>query len=61
MKGEADHWPLLIDSCLFYKTEIKKFPNSRSLKGIEILSKFRGMQNGLPQAEAFQLLKELNR
>jgi LmbE family N-acetylglucosaminyl deacetylase len=44
-----------------YSTEIKKFPNSRSLKGIEILSKFRGMQNGLPQAEAFQLLKELNR
>jgi LmbE family N-acetylglucosaminyl deacetylase len=44
-----------------YKTEIKKFPNSRSLKGIEILSKFRGMQNGLSQAEAFQILKELNR
>ena len=44
-----------------YSTEIKKFPNSRSLKGIEILSKFRGMQNGLPQAEAFQLLKELNK
>jgi LmbE family N-acetylglucosaminyl deacetylase len=44
-----------------YATEIKKFPNSRSLKGIEILSKFRGMQNGLPQAEAFQILKELNR
>ena len=44
-----------------YTTEIKKFPNSRSLKGIEILSKFRGMQNGLPQAEAFQILKELNR
>jgi len=43
------------------KTEIKKFPNSRSLKGIEILSKFRGIQNGLPQAEAFQILKELNR
>jgi LmbE family N-acetylglucosaminyl deacetylase len=44
-----------------YKMEIKKFPNSRSLKGIEILSKFRGMQNGLEQAEAFQVLKEINR
>ena len=44
-----------------YKTEIKKFPNSRSLKGIEILSKFRGVQNGLEQAEAFQVLKEINR
>jgi LmbE family N-acetylglucosaminyl deacetylase len=44
-----------------YKTEIKKFPNSRSLKGIEILSKFRGIQNGIEQAEAFQVLKEINR
>ena len=44
-----------------YKTEIKKFPNSRSLKGIEILSKFRGMQNGLSQAEAFYILKEIIR
>ena len=44
-----------------YKTEMKKFPNSRSLKGIEILSKFRGVQNGIEQAEAFQVLKEINR
>ena len=44
-----------------YKTEIKKFPNSRSLKGIEILSKFRGMQNGLEQAEGFQILKQIKR
>lgn len=44
-----------------YKTEIKKFPNSRSLKGIEILSKFRGLQNGLSQAEAFQILKDISR
>jgi hypothetical protein len=40
-----------------YKTELKKFPKSRSLKGIEILSKFRGMQNGLEQAEGFQMKK----
>jgi LmbE family N-acetylglucosaminyl deacetylase len=44
-----------------YKTEIKKFPNSRSLKGIKILSKFRGMQNGLEQAEGFQILKQIKR
>ena len=44
-----------------YTTEIKKFPNSRSLKGIEILSKFRGMQNGLEQAEGFQILKQIKR
>jgi LmbE family N-acetylglucosaminyl deacetylase len=44
-----------------YKSEIKKFPNSRSLKGIEILSKYRGMQNGLEQAEGFQILKQIKR
>ena len=44
-----------------YATEIKKFPNSRSLKGIEILSKFRGIQNGLEQAEAFQILKHIKK
>jgi hypothetical protein len=40
---------------------MKKFPNSRSLKGIEILSKFRGMQNGLQQAEAYEILKSIKK
>jgi LmbE family N-acetylglucosaminyl deacetylase len=44
-----------------YKIEMKKFPNSRSLKGIEILSKFRGMQNGLQQAEAYEILKSIKK
>jgi|LakMenEpi03Aug12_release.lakeMendotaPanAssembly.Ray.scaffolds.fasta_scaffold463227_1 LmbE family N-acetylglucosaminyl deacetylase len=55
------HWKKKKRALLAYKKEIKIFPNSRSLKGIEILSKFRGLQNGLPQAEAFQILKELIR
>ena len=55
------YWKKKKEALQAYKTEIKKFPNSRSLKGIEILSKFRGMQNGLEQAEAFLVLKEINR
>jgi LmbE family N-acetylglucosaminyl deacetylase len=54
-------WKKKERALLAYKKEIKKFPNSRSLKGIEILSKFRGIQNGLFQAEAFQLLKEIKK
>jgi LmbE family N-acetylglucosaminyl deacetylase len=54
-------WKKKKQALLAYKKEIKKFPNSRSLKGIEILSKFRGLQNGMSQAEAFQILKELIR
>jgi LmbE family N-acetylglucosaminyl deacetylase len=55
------YWNKKKEALQAYKTEIKKFPNSRSLKGIEILSKFRGTQNGLTQAEGFQILKEVNR
>ena len=44
---------------LAYKQELHRYPNSRSLKGIEILSKYRGNQNGLKFAEAFILVKEI--
>lgn len=44
-----------------YGSEIKKFPNSRSLKGIYNLAKIRGVQNGLKLAEAFKILKEIQR
>ena len=44
-----------------YKKEINKFPSSRSIKGIEILAKLRGTQNGIKMAEAFQLIKEIER
>lgn len=46
---------------LAYKQELKKTPNSRSLKGIEALAKFRGFQNGLQCAEAFIILKKISR
>jgi LmbE family N-acetylglucosaminyl deacetylase len=55
------YWNKKKKALLAYKKEIKKFPNSRSLKGIEILSKFRGMQNGLEQAEGFQILRQIKR
>ena len=55
------YWNKKKKALLAYKKEIKKYPNSRSLKGIEILSKFRGIQNGLEQAEGFQILKQIKR
>jgi LmbE family N-acetylglucosaminyl deacetylase len=55
------YWKKKKQALLAYKKEIKTFPNSRSLKGIEILSKFRGMQNGLEQAEGFKILKQIKR
>ncbi len=43
-----------------YKSEIRDFPNGRSLKGIEVLSNYRGLSCGFKNAEAFILLKELS-
>ena len=42
--------------CLnFYKSEIRKYPHSRSLKAVEALAKFRGVSSGNNYAEAFYL------
>lgn len=42
-----------------YKSELKKFPHPRSLKGVEVLSKKRGMEAGLNNAEAFRIIREV--
>ncbi len=43
-----------------YKSQLKKFPNPRSLKGIQILANLRGMQIGTPNAEAFEVKIQIN-
>ena len=47
-------------SFLKYKSQIKKFPHPRSIKGIETLANFRGMQIGSEYAEAFEVKLNLN-
>ncbi len=54
-------WKIKKRAILAYKKELQKFPNSRSLHGIETLSKYRGSQNGLKYAEGFVLVKEISR
>ena len=44
-----------------YGLEMKKYPNSRSVKGTYNLAKIRGVQNGVRLAEAFKVLKEIQR
>lgn len=39
----------------FYKKELRKYPHSRSLKGIEALARYRGICCGKKFAEAFYL------
>lgn len=43
-----------------YKSEIEKFPHPRSLKALEALAAYRGVQSGLKKAEAFQLIKSVH-
>jgi LmbE family N-acetylglucosaminyl deacetylase len=42
-----------------YKSELREYPHPRSLKGIELQAKYRGMCNGMGYAEAFQTLRRL--
>ena len=44
----------------YYKSEIKKYPHSRSLKAIEALAKVRGTSSGYNFAEAFYLVRHLD-
>lgn len=43
-----------------YKSEIEKFPHPRSVKSIESLSITRGIESGLKNAEAFQLIRSIS-
>ena len=47
--------------CLLYSTETGKFPHSRSAEGIRHFAAMRGMESGLQAAEAFCLLRGIER
>ena len=42
-----------------YKSEITKFPHSRSIESIENLSIQRGIESGLQRAESFKLIRSI--
>lgn len=48
-----------IQSLSCYKSEMRLFPNSRSLDGITVLAKFRGMQINRKYAESFETLRSV--
>lgn len=43
-----------------YKSEMRKYPHPRSIKGLEILAQARGVQVGRKFVEAFQLLRQIS-
>jgi len=44
-----------------YESEIKKYPFPRSVEGVRVLAKMRGMQSGFKYAEAFNIIRVLKK
>ena len=44
-----------------YKKEVKKAPHTRSIEGIKNLSKIRGNQSGVKYAEAFEIIRKIEK
>jgi len=44
-----------------YISEIKDYPHSRSVQGVRILSQYRGLEAGLEHAEAFCLVRKIQK
>jgi len=44
-----------------YKGEVKPYPHSRSIVGVKNLNKIRGNQSGLKFAEAFEIIRKIER
>ena len=44
-----------------YKSEVKPYPHSRSITGLKNLNKIRGNQSGLRYAEAFEVVRKIER
>ena len=56
-----DTWSKKIEALKAYGAEMRPSPHSRSLEGIENLAKLRGSQAGLYYAEAFEIIRRIER
>lgn len=55
----SEHLELKQKAMQAYRSQIKAFPNPRSIEGIETLARFRGATIQVPAAEAFSLVREV--
>lgn len=54
-------WDKKLKALMEYKMEMRSAPNSRSIEGIENLAKYRGNQVGIHYAEAFEIIRKIER
>ncbi|MBU0469185.1 MAG: PIG-L family deacetylase [Candidatus Omnitrophica bacterium] len=55
-----DEIELKLSALKEYKTEMRDYPHTRSIEGINLLAKYRGLKVGLEFAEAFQLVRKVS-
>ncbi len=48
-----------IEVLKIYQDELREYPHPRSIEGVRVLAKYRGIESGYRFAEAFQLIREL--
>jgi len=53
------YWEVKKSALEFYGEEIRKSPHSRSMEGIDALSKYRGVSVGCSRAEAFNVIRKI--
>jgi LmbE family N-acetylglucosaminyl deacetylase len=60
-KLEKEDFDLKLKAMSCYKSQVRVFPNSRSLETIEALAKFRGSTVSAERAEAFMLIRAISK
>ena len=60
-KSNSEFWEKKLEALKSYDLEIRKDPHSRSYEGIKTLAKLRGSQSGLSMAEAFEVVRKIER
>ena len=55
----TDYYDKKEDAMNCYVSELCEFPHPRSLEGMDVLSKTRGMTVGMQRAEAFMLIRKI--
>lgn len=56
----SNYFEAKLEAMKCFKSQLKEFPNPRSLECIEALSKFRGATVGVKRAEAFMVIRTIN-
>lgn len=57
----SDEWSAKFESLKAYSVEMREYPHSRSIEAIKNLSRLRGNQVGFKMAEAFEVIRKLEK